>query len=152
MTDLQRLFSDLIRFETELWNAVDARLRSDFDLPMSRFEPMQVIAHHQPCRVYDIAHELSITVGGTSKLINRIEASGYCLRRVNPADHRSSIIELTAAGREIFAAATAAFDEELQIRLGSALSARALSQLQTTLTRLRSTGADIDMKEGAPRR
>ena len=44
MTDLKALFSELIRFETELWNAVDARLRADYDLPLSRFEPMQVIA------------------------------------------------------------------------------------------------------------
>ena len=41
MTDLMALFSELIRFETELRNAIDARLRADYDLPLSRFEPMQ---------------------------------------------------------------------------------------------------------------
>ena len=81
MTDLKALFSELIRFETELWNAVDARLRADYDLPLSRFEPMQVIARHGTCRVNDIAEELAITVGGTSKLVDRIEASGHCRRR-----------------------------------------------------------------------
>jgi hypothetical protein len=33
-----------VRFETELWNALDARLRTEFDLPMTWFEPMRVIA------------------------------------------------------------------------------------------------------------
>jgi DNA-binding MarR family transcriptional regulator len=38
------------------------------------------------CRVYDIAHELGITTGGTSKLVDRIEARGYCRRLPNPDD------------------------------------------------------------------
>lgn len=63
MAALQAMFSVLIRFETELWNAVDTRLRADCDLPLSRFAPMQVIARHGGCRVHDIADELSMSVG-----------------------------------------------------------------------------------------
>src|SRR5947209_19512865 len=99
MSNLQRLFSELIRFETELWNAVDARLRAEYDLPLSRFEPMQVMSRRGSCRVNDIAQELIITVGGTSKLVDRIEASGYCCRRPDPDERRPSIIELTTEGR-----------------------------------------------------
>ena len=95
MPDLTALFSELIRYETELWNAVDARLRGDCDLPLTRFEPMQIIGRRKACRVHDIAEELSITVGGTSKLVDRIEAFGHCRRRPNPGDRRSSLIELT---------------------------------------------------------
>src|SRR5882762_10598314 len=76
MADLKMLFSELIRFETELWNAIDARLRFEHDLPMTRFEPMQVIARHEACRVNDIAEELAITVGGASKLVDRIKHPG----------------------------------------------------------------------------
>jgi DNA-binding MarR family transcriptional regulator len=101
MPALQTVFSVLIRFETELWNAVDARLREDCDLPLSRFAPMQVIALHGSCRVHDIAGELSMTVGGTSKLVDRIEAAGYCTRSPNPGDRRSSVIGLTPAGVRI---------------------------------------------------
>src|SRR6516162_7102200 len=97
MTDLLVLFDQLIRFETELWNAVDARLRAEFDLPLSRLEPMQVIALRSSCRVYDIADELSITIGGTSKIVECIEAAGYCGRGANQDERRSLIIGLTAA-------------------------------------------------------
>src|SRR5947209_216996 len=76
MPDLSALFHDLVRFEIELWNAVDARLRADCDLLLSRFEPLQVISRRSPCRVQDIADELSITVGGASKLVDRIEVAG----------------------------------------------------------------------------
>jgi DNA-binding MarR family transcriptional regulator len=144
MADLPKLFSDLVRFETELWNAIDARLRADFDLPLSRFEPMQIIAGRQNCRVYDIADELMITVGGTSKLVDRIEASGHCVRRPNPHDGRSSILELTPAGRRLLARATEAFEDELNARFGAVLPPRSLEQFHAFLTLLRAAGHDTE--------
>jgi DNA-binding MarR family transcriptional regulator len=74
------LFSDLIRLETELWDLVEARLRRDHDLALSWFELMQEIDRIQGCRVIDIAEALSITIGGTSKLVDRIENAGWCVR------------------------------------------------------------------------
>ena len=149
MTDLLVLFDQLIRFETELWNAVDARLRAEFDLPLSRLEPMQVIARRSSCRVYDIADELSITIGGTSKLVDRIEAAGYCVRRANPNDRRSSIIELTAAGRRVLAKATKVFEDELRTRIGSTVPERSLQQFHATLVKLRSANLDAEERSSA---
>lgn len=146
-SDLRRLFTDIIRFEIELWNAVDARLKSEFDLPLTHFEPMSVIDSVPGCRVYDIATELGITTGGTSKLIDRIEANGYCRRLPNPADRRSSLLELTEEGKRIFAAAGEAFDEELQRWLGAAVPERTLRQFAATLTRLRAAGHRLDIEE-----
>jgi len=71
MSDLRQVFNDLIRFEIDLWNAVDARLKRDCDLPLTHFEPMSVMDRLPKCRVYDIASELGITTGGTSKLVDR---------------------------------------------------------------------------------
>jgi MarR family transcriptional regulator, organic hydroperoxide resistance regulator len=144
MTDLLDLFHQLVRFETELWNAVDARLRDEFDLPLSRLEPMQVIARHPSCRVNDIAEELSITIGGTSKLVDRIAAAGYCIRRANPDDRRSSVIELTAAGRRVLVKAVKAFEDELGTRIGSAVSAPSLRQLYINIVKLRAANASVD--------
>jgi DNA-binding MarR family transcriptional regulator len=144
MTDLLDFFHQLVRFETELWNAVDTRLRGEFDLPLSRLEPMRVIARHPSCRVNDIAEELSITIGGTSKLVDRIEAAGYCIRRANPDDGRSSVIELTAAGRRVLTNATKAFEDELETRIGSAISARSFRQLYASIVKLRAANASVD--------
>src|SRR5271170_5196311 len=132
MSDLRKVFNDLIRFEIELWNAVDARLKREFGLPLTHFEPMSVIARLPGCRVYDIAAELGITTGGTSKLVDRIEASGYCRRLPNPADRRSSLLELTPEGRRVLAEAGGAFDEELHRLLGSAVPERTLRQFAAT--------------------
>jgi DNA-binding MarR family transcriptional regulator len=144
MTNLEQVFSELVRWETELWNAADARLRADFNLPLSRYEPMRVIERRGSCRVNDIATELVITIGGTSKLIDRIEASGHCRRRPNPEDGRSSIIELTPSGKRLLAKAKLALDDELTAHLGAVLSPRALQQFATTLTTLRAGPIYLD--------
>lgn len=138
MSELKILFSDLIRFETDLWNLVDARLRGECELQLTWFEPMQIMSNNSACRVYDIAEELSITIGGTSKLVDRIEAAGLCRRRAHPTDRRSSIVELTPAGRRLLARADAVFEDELRRRVGSSISAAALVQLGSTLRDLRS--------------
>ena len=149
MDDFKQLFSDLIRFETELWNAVDARMRAEHDLPLHNFEPMQVIAATPNCRVYDIAAALSLTTGGVSKLVDAIEASGHASRRPNPADRRSSIVELTPAGRKALARATITFDAELEARLRSALPDRLLAQFSSSLTSLRIASANAENSAAA---
>jgi MarR family transcriptional regulator, organic hydroperoxide resistance regulator len=137
--DLKILFSELVRLETELWNAVEARLRADHGITLPFFEFMQVISRRPECRVQDIAAELSITVGGTSKIVDRIEAAGYCARSANPHDRRSSVIALTPAGKRLLPKITATVDSELRARLGEGLSDRSATQLIKTLTRLRAT-------------
>jgi DNA-binding MarR family transcriptional regulator len=149
MSDLRQVFNDLIRFEIELWNAVDARLKREFNLPLTHFEPMSVMDRLSKCRVYDIASELGITTGGTSKLVDRIEASGYCRRLPNPDDRRSSLLELTPDGRRLFVEAGKAFDDELQRRLGAAVPERTLRQFAATLGRLRAAGRLPEMEQSA---
>ena len=134
---LSVIFGDLVRLEIELWDAVDARLGADCDLSLGRFLPMQVIARRPGCRVQDIAEELSITVGGTSKVVDRIAAAGHCTRSPNPADKRSSLISLTVSGERVLAAATAAVEDELQRRIGAALPPGGLQFFAETLTDLR---------------
>jgi MarR family transcriptional regulator, organic hydroperoxide resistance regulator len=135
--DLRVLFSELVRLETELWDAVEGRLRSEHGVSLPFFEFMQIISRRPNCRVQDIAAELSITVGGTSKIVDRLEAAGYCARHANPSDRRSSILALTPAGKRVLPKITATVDDELGARLGSELSGKPLAELIGTLTRLR---------------
>ena len=134
--DLKELFYEVVRFEIELWNAVEARLRSELDLPLTHYEPMSVMDRIEGCRVYDIASELVITTGGASKLVDRIEEGGYCRRRPNPSDRRSSLVELTPAGRKLLNRARAVVEDELERCLAGAVSDRSLEQFAATLERL----------------
>lgn len=142
MSDHRQVFHDLVRFEIELWDAIDARLRTAVELPLSWFEPMLIIDQLEGCRVHDVAEALSITVGGTSKLVDRLEAAGLCRRRPNPDDRRSSLITLTPVGRQRLADAATEFDDELARRL--AVSDSTLDRFHAVLRRLRATSRLLD--------
>ncbi len=136
-TNLANLFHELVRLETELWSAVDNRLQNDHDLALTWFEPMQIIERTPGCRVLDIADDLSVTVGGVSKVVDRIEAAGWCRRRPNPDYGRSSIITLTPEGQRLLSAASTTLLDELDQRLGPDLTQPKLEQLTSTLHQLR---------------
>lgn len=136
MVDLPVLFRDLVRLEIVLWNAVEARLVSECALPLGRFEVLQVIGASGPCRVGDISDELEITWGGTSKIVDRLEASGLCRRRPNPDDRRSSLITLTEPGERVLATAQGLVEDELARRLGST-SARELDAFALAVSGLK---------------
>jgi MarR family transcriptional regulator, organic hydroperoxide resistance regulator len=147
--DLLALFSDLVRLESELANAVEGRLRADCQLTLSKFDVLRVLGHGAPCRVNDIADELGITWGGTSKIVDRLEVAGLCRRRSNPRDRRSSLIDLTTAGTQLLAKARRTVEAELQTRIGPSLSGPALERFASTLTTLRhADGRDAPVRAG----
>ena len=140
MTDLRALFNHLVRLEIELWNALDQRLHAELGTSMANLDVLQAIARIPDARVHDIAKELSITVGGTSKNVDRLEAAGQVARRPNPHDRRSSIVELTPEGTDLLDRALAIFDAELHRRVGAVLPEESLTQLSTSLAMLRAAG------------
>ena len=137
MTDLRRLFDDLVGLEIAVWNAVDARLSRECGLPLGQFMPMRVVAATPGCRVLDVSAQLQITVGAASKVVDRVEAAGHCVRRPNPQDRRSSLIALTPSGAAALAAADVVFEQELRELLGAVLSPAALDRFAGTLGRVR---------------
>jgi hypothetical protein len=91
----------------------------------------------------------TISIGGTSKLGDRVEAADLCCRRPNPDDWRSSAIELTSAGRRLLTAANRTFAAELDSLIGTAVSARSLQQFTATVGRLRRGLLEVQSEESA---
>lgn len=135
--DLRQVFDDLVRFETVLWNGLDARLRQEADVTLGSFNVLLIVDATPSCRVYDIANAVAITVGGASQAVDRLEKLGLVERRANPGDRRSSIVVPTSAGREKLASAGAVFDRELAKWLRDPLSRTGLTQFGGTLAKLR---------------
>ncbi|WP_308014112.1 MarR family winged helix-turn-helix transcriptional regulator [Streptantibioticus parmotrematis] len=115
---LPELFSDLVRCETRLYNALNDRLRERHAIVTSQFEFLRHLRDHPGSRVADVAAAFAIGIGATSKGIDRLERDGWVARRPNPADRRSSLLELTGEGRELADAAEATFTERLTELLG----------------------------------
>jgi DNA-binding MarR family transcriptional regulator len=137
VSDLLSLFNDLVRIETLLWNALDRRLQAELGIPLGRFETLQVLHRRGTCRVNDIAEELAITWSGSSKIVDRLVESGLCARRPHPEDGRSSLIDLTTAGRELVGRGEDLLREELTQRIAEPLPQRRVQDLAGTLSRLR---------------
>ena len=60
---LIELFEVFGRFEAEISNAIDGRLRSELDLPLSAFLLLSALSGHGPSRVNDVTKSLGLTVG-----------------------------------------------------------------------------------------
>ncbi|MFD5231258.1 MarR family winged helix-turn-helix transcriptional regulator [Streptomyces qaidamensis] len=142
--DLKLLYRELVSLEIELWNGIEGRLRAEYDLPLTSFEVLHLLLRRPGRRVQDIAEEFSITVGGTSKVIDRLEAAGLCARRANPNDRRSSIVELTSAGRKLMNGALKVFEEELDLRIGSVIPEQSVRDVTAVLSTLRAAGRVLD--------
>jgi len=137
MADLRPVFDDLRRVRAELSAGVGLRLRREFGLPLIWVEMMTAIAKTRNCRVHDLSAWLRVSAGGASKLVDRLEAVGYCWRVPNPGDRRSSMLQLTPAGWQTFEQASQAVEEELERLLAAPLSPAQISGLAATLRDLR---------------
>ena len=148
MAELARVFSDLVRFETRLYNTLNDRLRAEHGVPAGQYEFLRRIALGERCRVNDLAHEFAITTGAASKGVDRLEAAGWVRRTPHPQNRRSSVLALTEAGRTVLDAATRTFDEVLAAHLGEPLTVDGLTDLGRALGVLRGAIQDADL--GAP--
>jgi DNA-binding MarR family transcriptional regulator len=109
------LATNLIRLEIALWERVDTRLRRAHELPLAFFESLHVLAAapRGSMRVGDLGRALRVTIGGASKLVDRIERAGLIAREPDPGDRRASRVVLTAAGKRKLAAAVSTYEAEV---------------------------------------
>jgi DNA-binding MarR family transcriptional regulator len=131
------IWGEILRYETELWGDIDRLLRAAHDVPMERYEVLRSVHRQSGCRVNDISIDLAITVGATSKLVDRLEAKGWCESRPNPYDRRSSLISLTAAGRAIYRSVSATYESYLDEAIGQHLELGEQKILVELMGRLR---------------
>lgn len=136
MSHVTQVFTDLVRVETRLYNAVNARLHTEVGLSLGQFEFMEIIDRVPGCRVLDIAREVAITVGATSKGVDRLEAAGWCVRSAHPQDRRSSVLALTPEGAALLARTGPLVERELAA-LTAALPAGELDRAAGALALLR---------------
>jgi DNA-binding MarR family transcriptional regulator len=152
---------DLVRLEILLWDRIDAGLRERHDLPLAYFEALHMIsrAPGEGLRIGDLAGRLRVTVGGTSKLVDRIVAAGLVRRAADPADRRASRIVLTPAGRQVLAGATRTYAADLGTALDPVLTGAEQRQLHDLVGRLlaaagrpaESTGPTVNRSAAPPR-
>jgi MarR family multiple antibiotic resistance transcriptional regulator len=140
---LDTLFTDLVRVETRLYNAVAERVRQVGGLGAGSFELLRYVRDHPGARVADVAAAFALGVGTTSKIVDRQEKEGWLERHPNPANRRSSLLALTPAGESAVFRAEPAWQGALQEFLGVALTSGELTVLSRALGALR---ADLERR------
>jgi DNA-binding MarR family transcriptional regulator len=132
------VFTDLVRVETRLYNAVAERVKAETGVAAGHFELLRYVRDHPDARVADLASAFAIGVGTTSKIVDRLERQGWMERRPNPANRRSSLLALTPAGESAVSRAEPAWQAAIQEILGGAVTPAELTALSLALGTLRS--------------
>lgn len=133
------MFTQLVQTEIALWDALDERLVAETGHSLPQLQALTAIdSIDGPARVQDISAAMSITVGATSKVVDRLEASGLAARTANPTDRRSSIVSLTEAGSQYLATASVVAETHLADALGGILRDGREAALTDELSSLRS--------------
>lgn len=135
--ELIRLFDDLVRCETRLYNAIGETLRREHGIATSQYEFLRYFRDHPGSRIADVATNFAAGIGAISKGVDRLEARGWVARHPNPADGRSSLVSLTPAGADLVADAESTFRERLAELVSSAVTASDIDATGPVFARLR---------------
>jgi DNA-binding MarR family transcriptional regulator len=102
------------RLELRLWlrvltcvqmieTTVRARLRTEFDTTLPRFDVLaQLDAAEAALTMGELSARLMVTSGNVTGLIDAMESEGLVARQPHPTDRRSTLIGMTAQGRDLF--------------------------------------------------
>ena len=75
---------------------------------------LNLIAAERPPRMSDIAQLLTLSRGGTTKVIDRLEAMGYVARTPDAGDRRATVVAITPEGRKAHEKTKRIVDAELE--------------------------------------
>jgi DNA-binding MarR family transcriptional regulator len=94
---------------------IEEILQEDTGLLLADHEALlNLIVAEDPLRMSDIAQRLTLSRGGTTKVIDRLEAMGYVTRRPDEVDRRATVVEITADGRKAHSNTKRIVDTELE--------------------------------------
>ena len=126
-------FNRLVRVQTALWRAVDVRLRDRHHVALADVTALHLVAGTDASRVQDLAATLHITVGGASKVVDRLVAAGLVARAPHPTDRRSSVLTVTPAGHDLLDRTSADVEDVLRDTLEEALDVAGIARLDELL-------------------
>ena len=78
-----------------------ARIAGAHGLTLSQFMALEALLHKDGMTVGEIKEKVLSSNGTIPVVISNLEKQGMVRRKKDPEDHRRSIVELTAEGREV---------------------------------------------------
>jgi len=122
----------LMRFTTQS-NHLSNEFLKRFDLTTAQFDVLMQISVYQPLTQSELAEKVTVTQGGISRMLVRLEKEGYIVRK---QDWKTKTISLTKKGEAIL---EQAFPEQLAFQssfFDEVLSEAEQKTLYTLMTRV----------------
>ena len=129
-----RLSSLIFQLVREQRSLLEQRL-APLDLTMQQAGVLLQVARQREARPNQIAIDIGTDTAGMTRLLDRLEGKGLLVRRNDPGDRRSLIIELTREGSELARKAAPIFGS-LERDLSAGHSAQEVEKIQSALRRL----------------
>src|ERR1700742_3724951 len=134
--------TSVMRVQQILQSAVDGALKPH-GLTFARYEALVLLYFARrgslPMRV--MGERLQLHPTSVTNIVDRLEADGLVKRTPHPTDRRTTLVEISAPGRELCEAATTAVSE---VNLGlRGLTERQTEQLTDLLSKVRKAAGDF---------
>jgi DNA-binding MarR family transcriptional regulator len=132
----------LVETHSKLVRILGSELEERCGMPLTWYDVLIRLGRspEQRLTMTQLAHEISVTSGGATRLVDRVVEAGLVERSHCPSDRRSVHVQLTPAGRERLNEATAVHLVGLEEHLIEPLDAADRVALERALRKLRGAG------------
>ena len=135
-------FGRLVEAHSRLGRQLGRQLEDRAGVSLAEFEVLLRISRATEGRITmgDLAHDVALTTGGVTKLVDRMVAAGLVQRLPCPTDRRVQFAVLTPKGRRVLDKAARVHADDLRA-VFDGFSERDLRALDTLLDRLLAASA-----------
>jgi DNA-binding MarR family transcriptional regulator len=132
------LFGLLLETNARLSKSLGVELEAVCELPLAWFEVLLQLrkAPEGRLKMSQIADAIVHSSGGTTRLIDRLEESGYVTRQLCPSDRRAIFVAITERGNDKLDEALNVHLDYLEDNMAKQLSDQERATLATLLTKL----------------
>ncbi|MCR4266976.1 MarR family winged helix-turn-helix transcriptional regulator [Nitratireductor sp. ZSWI3] len=115
-----RLWIRILRASRLIEAVLRERLKTRFDTTLPRFDVLSALDRApEGMAMSDISRFLLVSNGNVTGIVERLVSDGLASRAKRDGDRRTSIVKLTPAGKEAFAAMAEAHERWIDELLGS---------------------------------
>ncbi|MBI5108653.1 MAG: MarR family transcriptional regulator [Rhodocyclales bacterium] len=141
-----RLWLRMLACTNLIENHVRAKLRSDFDITLPRFDLMsQLERSPQGLKMGELSKRMMVTGGNVTGITDQLVREGLVVREDSPKDRRAYIVKLTAEGRRSFRRMAEAH-EAWMVALFSTMDEKQRDELYDLLAALKNSAAKVAAK------
>lgn len=135
-------YGRLVEAQRGLHRIFDRSLRSRLGISIVWYEALLRLARspQQQMPITELGEQLELTSGGATRLVDRLQESGYIERVPCPTDRRISWARPTDEGLGVLIAATEVHLDDLESNFLSRLSPDEIETLEGLLRRIRPRG------------